>query len=266
MSLSELLQDVTEQKEKRNLVIDYDSIIFLSAYKYKDNPNSELIYMECMKRIYAIERECWEEYELDEVKIAMTSSTNFRYGLYPEYKANRAKKNEDAELLSKSVKEVKKLIYERLKPILICNSVAEADDSCVELSKQGWLVSAIDSDIIGQSRTPVFNFHSKHWKWVHQGLTEKECFTNTLVDSIKGKSKDNVKGVKGIGEAKAKSFAEELIKGNKDFNDWIDLYDTPADALLNYRLCDCSQVSNGKVNLIEIPELAKLFEEHLCPF
>ena len=124
----------------------------------------------------------------------------------------------------------------------------------------------MDSDIVGQCPTPVFNFHSKHWRFVHEGLSDKEIFLNTLIDSIKGKSKDNVKGVKGCGDVGAKKFIAELEAGTKGFSDWIDLYDTPADALLNYRLCDCSQYKKGKLKLIGVKDIEDLMTEHLCPF
>ncbi len=38
-----LLDDVTEQKEKRNVVYDADGIIYLSCYKQKDTENIELM-------------------------------------------------------------------------------------------------------------------------------------------------------------------------------------------------------------------------------
>lgn len=256
MSLSDLMQDVVEQKEDGKLIIDFDSIIFLSCYHYRDTQNDELAYMDCCKRIANIEREVWNRYQLVETKIAMTSHTNFRYELYSDYKANRSKKNDDAEILSKYVKRVKRLIYDRLKPILICDSTFEADDWSVEYSKRGYIVSAMDSDIVGQSRTPVFNFHSNKWCWVHNGLVEDTINKNIFIDSIKGKTKDNVKGVNRMGEIKAKEFVELLFKGTKTFNDYVDLFDTPEDMLLNYRLCDCGQIKDNKLNLVSVEDIA----------
>ena len=193
MKLTELLQDVAEQKEKRNLILDFDSIIFLSAYKYRETDNEELVYMDCCKRIYSIERECWEHYELGETRLALTSNTNFRYDIYPEYKENRKEKDESAEMLSQLVKRAKRLIYDRLKPILEVSSKVEADDICIMFAtKHNYIVGAIDSDVINQCPTPVFNFHSKHWKFVHQGEDAIEINKAILVDSIKGKSKDNI--------------------------------------------------------------------------
>ena len=140
----------------------------------------------------------------------------------------------------------------------------EADDSCISYSREkDYVVAAMDSDIVGQSSTPVFNFHSKHWKWIHEGLTDREIFLNVIKDSIKGKSKDNVKGVKGKGE----KFATDFI-ANPDitFNDWIELFDLPDDALMNFRLCDCRQYKNKKLELATIKSIADEFDKHICPF
>jgi hypothetical protein len=263
MDLENLLNDVEEQKDEGKLIVDYDSVIFLSCYKNKDNQDDELAYMDCIKILGRIETEVWKKYQLVETKIAMTSSTNFRYDLYPEYKQNRKQKSEDAEILSKFTKRVKKLIYDRLKPILVCDNTFEADDWCVYYSKQGWIVACIDSDVIGQSRSPVFNYHSKHWKWVHDGLDDITINENIFIDSIKGKSKDNVKGVKGMGEAKAKEFIKLLFDGKKSFGDYVDLFETPEDMLLNYQLCDCGQIDDdGKFKLVSVKDI----EDRICLF
>ena len=262
MDLENLLDEVEEQKDEGKLVIDYDSIIFLSCYRYREEQDDELAYMDACKRIYAIEREVYTRYKLTEIKLAMTSSTNFRYNLYPEYKQNRNEKSEDAEILSKYVKRVKKLVFDRLKPILLCDNVFEADDWAVEYSKRGYIVSAMDSDIVGQSRTPVFNFHSKHWKFVHDGLDEITIAKNIFIDSIAGKSKDNVKGVKGLGKVKATTFVEEMFDGKKSFGDYVDLFPTPEDMLLSYSLCDCGQIEDGKLKLVSVKDI----ENRICPF
>lgn len=299
-SLRDLVEEAIDEREERNLIIDFDSIIFLSAYKYKDEDNEELVYMDCCKRIYGIERELFNTYIIKETKLAMTSSTNFRYELYPEYKQNRKKKDDKAEHLSQLVKKAKRLIYERLTPILVCNSVVEADDTCISYAREkDYIVAAMDSDVVNQCPTPVFNFHSKHYKLVHKGKTEQEISRAILLDSIKGKSKDNVKGVDGAGEKFTTLFVSKLygekidvyqrdenndIKKTKDgkpvkiriatkfldilekknisFPDYVELFDTPADCLLQYRLCNCYQYKNNELVLSTIKDI----ESTVIPF
>jgi 5'-3' exonuclease len=115
MDLENLLDDVEEQKDEGKLIIDADSICYLSCYAFKDDGNIEDIYIDFWQRVKIIEIEIWKKYQLSDVIISLTSSTNFRYDLYPEYKANRKKKDEQAEKLSENVKKLKKLIYERLR-------------------------------------------------------------------------------------------------------------------------------------------------------
>jgi hypothetical protein len=263
MSLEHLLDNVTEQQEEVGLIIDFDSIIFLSAYKYTDVDDEELVYMDCCKRIYAIERECYERYTLKDTKLALTSSTNFRYDIYPEYKGNRKDKDDKAEKLSQLVKRAKRLIYERLKPILEVNSIAEADDICLDYANnKGYIVAAIDGDVVSQCVTPVFNFHHKHWKFIHEGKETLDIAKNVFIDSIKGKPKDNVKGIKGKGEVFAKKYVEELFDGKHSFNDYVELFDTPSDMLMNFRCCHMGQYNNGKLEMIGVEGIADM----LCPF
>jgi hypothetical protein len=276
--LDNLLSDVEEQKEDNKLVIDFDGVIYLSAYKYTEQNNPELVYMDCCKRIGRIESEVYKRFELTEILLGLTANTNFRYDIYPEYKANRKQPDEKAKKLSDLVKATKRLIYQRLKPILLCNDKVESDDFCIEYSKRGYIVGAIDSDVVGQSRTPVFNF--KQWKWMHDGLEQTEIYENILYDSIKGKSKDNVIGVKGAGEKFAKMFVDKikgktfkqtdisrlkvsgkevLLKDTVTFSDYVSLFDTPELCLLNYQLCDCSQYDGKEIKLIDMIELSEIF-------
>jgi 5'-3' exonuclease len=267
MDLNNLLENIEEQKEDRKLFTDADSIIFMSCFKHKDSQDDELAYMDFIKILNRIETEVWKKYQLIETKIGITSSTNFRYKLYSDYKANRKQKNEDAEILSQFTKRVKKLIYDRLKPILVCDGTFETDDWAIYYSKQGWIVSAIDSDVVGQSRTPVFNYHSKHWCWVHDGLDDITINTNIMIDSIAGKSKDNVVGVKGLGKAKASKFINELLDGKKSFGDYVDLFPTPEDMLLSYQLCDCGQIDDdGKLKLVSVKDIEERLLDISCPF
>ena len=278
-----LLDGVEEQKEARNIVYDLDGIIFLSCYKHKEADNIELMYADLFMRIHAIESEVWREYQVNKSILAITSKKNFRHGLTGLWKADRKAKPEremtdkqlashiEAKKLRTYVSQVKVLLKERMSSspsfTVVVSAIAEADDTVIDLANNhDYLVVAMDSDIIKQSKSPVFNFHSKHWKWVTKGNADDEIFLHIIHDTITGGHNGSF-GVKGSGKVAANKFIQKLEDGEKSFTDWVELFETPADALLNYQVADCSQVMDGKLKLIEMIEISQLFEEHLiAPF
>ena len=268
MSLENLLEDIDERDDKGSLAIDGDSLLFLSCYRYRDNFNLELAYFDFAGRIKQLESELYKRVnEVEDVVICLTSSTNFRYEIYPEYKDNRKKtETDDSKALKDNVKELKRLIYSRIKDMCFVSSIVEADDSVVMYSHKGYYVCAIDSDVVNQCVTPVFNFHSKHWKWEHEGLYESDIFLRVLYESMMGKSKDNVPGISKCGKVCANKHIQSIKKCDMSFQDYVELFPLPEDMLLNYRLCDCSQYKNGKLELATIESIADKFTEYACPF
>ena len=261
-----------------------DSLLFLSAYRYRDNFDIELAYFDFAGRIRSIESELYKRVtEITETVLCFTAKKNFRHTLYKEYKANRkANETEDALSLKENVKKLKRLAYERLKPMCYVSNEIEADDSCIMYAYKGYYVSAMDSDVVNQCPTPIFNFHGKHWKWEHEGKDDKDIFFRIIYESIKGKAKDNVKGVDKAGDTFAslfvsklkghdidisknrlsKKFKDILLKDELTFNDYIELFDIPEEMLLNYRLCDVSQYKNEKLELASIESIANGFSQY----
>ena len=281
MGIKDLLQDVEEQKEEVNVAMDSDGILYLSCYKYQESGNIELMYVDFWKRISAIENEIWRSYKIDEVVIALTSKANFRDKLTDKWKADRKAKPE-SEMTEKQLKahtiakelrgyvaQVKALLHKRMTNSpsyeVMVDGKQEADDKVIDLAHQGWVVVAMDSDVLHQSPTAVFNYHAKHWKWEHEGNTEQEIFESIIHLTITGGHNGNF-GIKGKGEV----FADKFIAGLEDsadtFNEWVSLFPLPEDALMNYRLADCSQVKNNKVKLASIKSISELFDRYYGKF
>lgn len=275
-----LLDDITEQKEKRNVVYDSDGIIYLSCYKYRETENIELMYMDFFMRLHSIEAELWKSYAIDEMVIAITSKKNFRHDLTDRWKDDRKSKPEsemterqleshrEATKLRKYVSQVKALMAKRLpSSLLYVNNTAEADDTFIDLcNNKGYLGVTTDSDCINQSESPIFNYHKAYWKWIHEGRHPEEIFKHIITDTITGGHNGSF-GVKGKGKVFATKFIEQLETSEKGFSDWIDLFETPEDALLNYRVADCSQVIDGKLKLVSIKDISNLFDTYFeCPF
>jgi len=254
MSIKDLLTEVEEQKDKGSLAIDLDSILFFSAYAFRENWNVELAYADVMERIGSIKQASYTHLShIEEVALCLTSKTNFRYELYPEYKANRKTDDEKAIELSNRVKELKRMIMVRLKPLVRVSSVWEADDIVVQLADKGWIVSAMDKDIVNACPTPCYQYKKREW---YESKTKDEISEWYLIQSVAGDSGDGIKGVKGKGMVGATKFVKELLDGKKSFDEYVDLFDTPAECLLMNRLVRMNQYEGNKLKLITIKEIA----------
>ena len=225
----------------------------MSCYKYRNDWNLELAYFDFSGRVKSIERECYDiATGVEDIVLCFTTKTNFRYDIYPAYKANRKKeKTEEAKLLAERVKELKTLVYDRIKPMCKASSKVEADDLVIMYANKGYLISAMDKDVVNQSPTKCFDF--KKWAWI-DGKSEMEINRAILTQSIAGDSTDNIKGVKGMGEKKAEKFIDELLNQDKSFDDYVNLFETPEDMLLNVQLVNCHQW-NGKLKLSTVDDV-----------
>ncbi len=273
MGVRDLLNEVQSQDlEKHNVAFDTDGIIFLSAYKYRDEPNNEeVIYADVFMRIQSIEAEIWKSYAIDKTVLAMTSKKNFRHKLTDKWKADRVKDesemndkqleaHREAQKLRKLVSHTKGLLTKRMRSspnyMVRVNNLSEADDIVIDLARQaGYLVVAMDGDVIHQCPTPVFNYHKKHWKWMHEGLEPDEIFKSIIHSTITGGHNGSF-GVKGIGKVGADKFIEQLVSGEKGLEDYVNLFETPDDCLVNFRVASCSQVVKGILELHTIQDIA----------
>ena len=273
MSIKDLLETVESQDlEKRNVAFDTDGIIFLSAYKYRDEPNNEeVIYADVFMRIQSIEAEIWKSYAVDKTILALTSKKNFRHELTDKWKQDRVKNEADmdekqlashreATKLRNLVSHTKGLLAKRMVSSpnynVIVNNIAEADDTVLDLANSyDYLVVSMDSDVISQCATPVFNYHKKHWCWVHDGRDEAEIFKSIIHTTITGGHNGDF-GIKGKGKVFANKFIEQLESGEKGFEDYISLFETNEDCLMNFQVASCRQIIKGSLHLHTIQYIA----------
>jgi len=266
------------EKESKNVVFDSDGILYLSCYKHVDSGNLELMYADFWNRIGAITNELYKTYKVEDTVIALTSDKNFRDDLTNLWKADRAAKDPSqmtekqlqaaikAEDLRNYVSKTKVMVLDRIpKEVVTISEIAEADDVFIDLcNNQGYIGVAMDSDCIKQCKSPVFNYHSKHWKWVHEGLDEKSIFQHILYETIVGGHNGNF-GVKGKGKVFANNFILDLVHFDDPFTQWKMLFTSDEEALLNYRVTDCSQVTNNEVTLVSLDTIEALFKKHYTP-
>ena len=256
-----LLEGIVDREDEGKIIIDADSLLFFSCYQHREDWNIELAYMNFMERVGTIRTECYTRViKLSDLVISFTTNTNFRYDIYPEYKANRKKQtDEDAIQLGLHVKELKKLIYKRLKDIVVASNVFEADDLCIQYAYKGYFVAAIDKDVINACPTECFNYKKAEWSKAKSSSEIRDWY---LIQSIAGDTSDNIVGVKGMGLKKAEQFLELLDKGVKEYQDYIDLFPTPKDCLVSNQLVRMNQYEDGELKLIDIQGIV----DEILPF
>jgi 5'-3' exonuclease len=192
---------------KRVLLVDSDSILHTSTYFPEDSimhfPTEEEQIEEAKFRVrnklQEIQNNVEEYYNIVSTILFVGGKNNFRYKLYPLYKANR-----DNQIKNPLVPIIKQYIIEQMGAIE--SHGAEADDyliECLQEVKNNAVVSSIDKDIIYQSpNVPIYNYRSYNdilgeFKYV----STKESRLVFASSILCGDSTDNIPGAKGIGKA-----------------------------------------------------------------
>ena len=249
-----MFDEVEERLDETGLAIDADSILFLSCYKYRDDFNVELAYMEFCKRLGAIERECYNQVTgLTEIIICFSTRKSFRHKIADTYKANRERNSTpESKLLGGHVRELKKLVASRLKVMVEASNVWEADDIVIQYADKGYICAAIDKDVIHASKTKCFNYKTNKWT---DECTEMDINRWYILQSIMGDSSDGIAGVKGMGKVKAEAFVVELFDGEKTADDYVELFETPEHCLTTNQLVRMNQYEDGKLKLATMEDI-----------
>ena len=209
------------------VLVDGDIIAYKSCYGTLDKPFEDTLdKME--STLEYIGESCLFEPNNDHMEVFLTGKGNFRYDLYPEYKANR-KGSTKPENLSLSYGY---LIEEWGAKV---SSEQEADDDIsIRATELGpsCIVASIDKDFL-QLPCNHFNFV----KGTHTKVSEFEGLYSFYKQILTGDSVDNIKGLWQVGDKKA----DKILEGCKTEEDLWDCvlraYDGDLDSvLLNGRL------------------------------
>ena len=228
------------------IAIDADSVVSKSLHRQPDD--LEKAYYEFCSSIGVIKGAIFHgmhEYEKGdkvEMKIILTPRTNFRYDIFPDYKNKRLPRSESRIALMK-------MILERLKPWVEIHKGVEADDVVIYYAKQGWMVSAIDKDVINACPTFCYDYNKYEW---NQPKSEMQIESWYLMQALMGDSTDCIPGAKGIGEIGAFKIVNEMSW--KSFAGIIEYFPSYEDALLSMRLVRMDQW-NGKEVILWEPSL-----------
>ena len=225
------------------IAIDADSIISKALNRQKNN--MELAFYEFCSEIGSIKGAIFNglhEYEKGddvEIKIILTPRTNFRYEIFKDYKHKRPPRSQERI-------ELMKLVMARLKPWAEIRANVEADDVVIYYAKQGWMVAAIDKDVINACPTYCYNYNKYKWEPPSSEAQVEQWY---LMQALMGDSTDCIPGAKGIGEVGAYKIVNEM--NWKSFANIIQYFDSYEDALLSMRLVRMDQWNGKEVILWE---------------
>lgn len=184
--------------------------------------------------------DCLANTMADEFKLFLTGNTNFRFQVYPEYKANRL-----------NVPKPRHLAY--LRDYVQKTYSASVSEGCEADDDLGvaQCTSSVPTVIVSLDKD-LLQIPGKHYSWrieggtpdkrwvkeaIHREITPLEGKRWFYTQMLSGDTSDNIKGVAGIGKVKAeKLMADKSLTENDMFNIVRDLYS-----------CDEEMIMNGQV-------------------
>lgn len=246
-------QEVSVMPKEFYSDIEWDAIITnptfdeeSMTYKQIDLDIAMSMAEEKLKRIYELSgcRKCELHFS--------GGKKNFRYMIFPEYKANRK-----AMLIPDGLYDLKLKLCEQYSGII--HQDWEADDYVVYAKKSSpetYILCAVDKDVLNSLAGRHFNYYESgiFKKDMHYIETSPETARLwPYLQCITGDSSDGIEGVKGLGPKKAAAFLNEAWSDEELWEGVLRAYrskniseDT---ALLNMRLVNMHQIVMGEIRL-----------------
>ncbi len=143
------------------------------------------------------------------------------------------------------LRDLKLMVMQRLKAWVKIVAEVEADDVVNYYAREhGYMVAAIDKDVINANPTYSYNYNKFQWILPH---SEYEIEKWYLVQTLMGDTTDNVAGAPSIGEMKAKKIIAGLIE--PCFDDIIEYFESDYEAQFNHWLVRMDQWNGKEVQL-----------------
>lgn len=169
--------------------------------------------------------------EATEYRLFLTGKDNFRYRIYPEYKAHRPKE--------------KPFWLESIRSYLRATFNAEvvdgqeADDALGINQTDDTVICSIDKDLL--------MIPGKHYNFVKDEfitVTKEDGIKHFYMQCLQGDRSDNIKGIPGIGVKKAEKLLEGLVTEQELFNKVREAYSNDEEFLMNGRVLWIRQKDN----------------------
>lgn len=173
-----------------------------------------------------------EKTEASEYRAFLSGGNNFRKQIYPEYKANRTAP--------------KPLYLQDCRDYALSQMNAEVAPDTLE-ADDALGINQTDDTIICSLDKDLLMIPGRHFQWAIAGKNweKPDTFINQTHNEglrlfyeqcIKGDRSDNVKGIEGIGEAKAKKVLANCHDEESMFSKVRDLYGNDDEFLMNGRV------------------------------
>lgn len=249
----------------RTAIIDGDSILFVAGHPNKVldddgepiKENGKFVYVEKTEEELkeavdsTICNRIIASSDADRYILYIKGKGNYRYSIYPEYKANRPKTE-----LPTWWNTIRNYMIEKYKAVPVDNM--EVDDACRITQKKipNSFISAIDQDLLGLEGE-AFNWSKGVWV----ETTPLESIYKFWGDMVCGQSGDNIKGIPGKGEKYFKSLLDKA-DGSIPFHslilqEYIKHFGEPKGIEEFYKNYKCLYILEESEDFI-IPEVQKL--------
>jgi len=200
-------------------LIDADIVAYRVACTLEDDDAEDFVYARAEDLIDNI----LVNTEATEYRLFLTGKNNFRYTIYPEYKAHRPKE--------------KPFWLERCRQYLIATFNAEvvdgqeADDALGIAQTEDTIICSIDKDLL--------MIPGRHYNFVKdefQEVTNDSGMRHFYMQCLTGDRSDNIKGIEQIGPKKAEKILVGCVTEQELFNAVREAYSNDEEFLMNGRV------------------------------
>jgi len=200
-------------------LIDADIVAYRVACTLEDDDAEDFVYARAEDLIDNI----LVNTEATEYRLFLTGKNNFRYTIYPEYKAHRPKE--------------KPFWLEKCRQYLIATFNAEvvngqeADDALGIAQTEDTIICSIDKDLL--------MIPGRHYNFVKdefQEVTNDSGMRHFYMQCLTGDRSDNIKGIEQIGPKKAEKILVGCVTEQELFNAVRKAYSNDEEFLMNGRV------------------------------
>ena len=200
-------------------LIDADIVAYRVACTLEDDDAEDFVYARAEDLVDQI----LVNTEATEYRLFLTGKNNFRYTIYPEYKAHRPKE--------------KPFWLEKCRQYLIATFNAEvidgqeADDALGIAQTEDTIICSIDKDLL--------MIPGRHYNFVKdefQEVTNDSGMLHFYMQCLTGDRSDNIKGIEKIGPKKAEKILAGCVTEQELFNAVRDAYSNDEEFLMNGRV------------------------------